>query len=310
MSASGTFGALFDRTAQGPVPVGTYRLTRDALLRFARDFDPQDFHLDEAVASTSMLKGLSASGWQSCALQQAIITTALRKETIEARCNHISEVRWLQPLRPERLLRVEASLADRQPDQPDLTALELAFIDDQNVIVMRQLTSWSRTPIAQQTGAAILSPSDPDSAIDALAFEDLILNSPQRLGSHRLSQSGIDSFNDSYDALAGTSASLWHVGGCWMRAMIDHRHATAKKLVEAGEFVPEFGPSPGLQNVRWWGPVCAGDSLTFYATTTARRQVSKPGWGLVTSLNHAVNQHGQLVMEFQAQIFMTLRSMS
>ena len=139
-----------------------------------------------------------------------------------------------------------------------------------------------------------------------LAFEELVLDVPQRLGSHDFSPARITRFNQTYDALSGAHASPWHIGGGWMRAMIDHRHAAAQKLRETGKYVPEFGPSPGIQNVRWFQAVQGGDSLTFYSTPIARRPVSKAGWGLVSSLNQAVNQHSQLVMAFNAQIFMTL----
>jgi acyl dehydratase len=47
---------------------GPRRVTREEILAFAAEFDPQPMHLDEAAASRSMLKGLSASGWHLCSL--------------------------------------------------------------------------------------------------------------------------------------------------------------------------------------------------------------------------------------------------
>jgi len=47
---------------------GGYRVTREAVLAFAREFDPQPFHLDDAAAEASLFGRLAASGWHTCAM--------------------------------------------------------------------------------------------------------------------------------------------------------------------------------------------------------------------------------------------------
>ena len=47
---------------------GPRLVTREEMLAFAAEFDPQPMHLDEAAASRSMLKGLSGSGWHLCSI--------------------------------------------------------------------------------------------------------------------------------------------------------------------------------------------------------------------------------------------------
>src|SRR2546430_16934981 len=47
---------------------GPRRVTREEILAFAAEFDPQPMHLDEEAAKRSMLKGLSGSGWQLCSV--------------------------------------------------------------------------------------------------------------------------------------------------------------------------------------------------------------------------------------------------
>ena len=42
-------------------------MTRDEILAFAREFDPQPFHLDEEAAAGSFFGGLAASGWRGTA---------------------------------------------------------------------------------------------------------------------------------------------------------------------------------------------------------------------------------------------------
>ena len=47
---------------------GTYKVTEEQIVSFAREFDPQPFHLDPAVARQTMFKSLIASGWHTAAI--------------------------------------------------------------------------------------------------------------------------------------------------------------------------------------------------------------------------------------------------
>ena len=52
-------------------------VTREEIIAFASEFDPQPMHLDEEAAKKTMLGGLSASGWHVCALMMRMIADAL-----------------------------------------------------------------------------------------------------------------------------------------------------------------------------------------------------------------------------------------
>src|ERR1700738_4939218 len=52
---------------------GPRRVTREEMLAFAAEFDPQPMHLDEEAAKRSMLKGLSASGWHLCSIMMRMM---------------------------------------------------------------------------------------------------------------------------------------------------------------------------------------------------------------------------------------------
>ena len=54
--------------AGSELPFGPHTVTRAEIVAFAAEFDPQPFHLDEAAAAETMLGGLAASGWHTCAL--------------------------------------------------------------------------------------------------------------------------------------------------------------------------------------------------------------------------------------------------
>ena len=296
---------LFNTKKSEPVIIGRTTLTRDALLAFAQDFDPQAFHLHDDIAQASMLKGLSASGWQSCALQHRIITRALVAQDINATCRQIQELRWQQPLRPGANVLVQATRAQNQLETEGIT-LQLEFIDEHAGLIMSQTALWMTQPdhIAK---SEITEPAN-DSPTNSITFEDMRLGVPIRLGTRHFSAEATAQFNAEYDALSGKHVSLWHIGSNWMRAMIDHRHGEVARRQLRGEPVPEYGPSPGMQSICWYTPVQPEESLHFYLTPTARRTVSRPGWGLIYTLNQVFNTNGEIVMQFNANIFIKLNT--
>ena len=55
---------------------GPQRMSREAMVAFAADFDPQPMHLDEVAAQSTMLGGLCASGWYACCVLMRMCTEA------------------------------------------------------------------------------------------------------------------------------------------------------------------------------------------------------------------------------------------
>jgi acyl dehydratase len=78
--------------------LGPYAVTREEVFAFAREFDPQAFHLDEAFAEASVLKGLSASGWHTCAMLMRMACDAYLGRSAGMGSNGIDEVKWLKPV--------------------------------------------------------------------------------------------------------------------------------------------------------------------------------------------------------------------
>ena len=79
---------------------GPRHVTREEILAFAAEFDPQPMHLDEAAASRSMLKGLSASGWHLCSITMRMMFDGFIGRTASLGSPGVNELRWLAPLRP------------------------------------------------------------------------------------------------------------------------------------------------------------------------------------------------------------------
>jgi acyl dehydratase len=87
-------------------------VTREEIVAFAAEFDPQPMHLDEAAASASMLGGLGASGWHSCCLLMRVIADGFVNHTHSMGAPGIDEVRWLKPLRPNTQVRVRTTVLE------------------------------------------------------------------------------------------------------------------------------------------------------------------------------------------------------
>ncbi len=79
---------------------GPRRVTREEILAFAAEFDPQPMHLDEAAASRSMLKGLSGSGWHLCSVIMRMMFDGFIGRTASLGSPGVDELRWVAPLRP------------------------------------------------------------------------------------------------------------------------------------------------------------------------------------------------------------------
>lgn len=93
---------------------GPRRVTREEIVAFAAEFDPQPFHLDEEAARTSMLGGLCASGWHTCCLMMRLLADGFLNRTTSMGSPGIDEVRWLLPLRPGDSISLRITVADKR----------------------------------------------------------------------------------------------------------------------------------------------------------------------------------------------------
>ena len=56
-------------------------VTREDIKRFAAEFDPQPYHLDEAAAEKTALQGLAASGWHTAAIAMRLATDSRNRRS-------------------------------------------------------------------------------------------------------------------------------------------------------------------------------------------------------------------------------------
>src|SRR5262245_38340690 len=78
--------------------LGAYRVTAQEIKEFAREFDPQFFHLDDERAKSSVLGGLSASGWHSCGILMRLMVDGYLGRTAGMGSPGMEEVKWLKPV--------------------------------------------------------------------------------------------------------------------------------------------------------------------------------------------------------------------
>lgn len=94
---------------------GSYAVTRDEVVAFARSYDPQPFHLSDEAAAQTHFGRLSASGWHSCAMMMAMLVENM-KTTEQAGLGSPGqdELRWLKPVYPGDTLRIETEILDKR----------------------------------------------------------------------------------------------------------------------------------------------------------------------------------------------------
>jgi acyl dehydratase len=94
---------------------GPRLITREEIVAFATEFDPQPMHVDEEAARATMLGGLAASGWHTCAILMRMIADGFVLQSSSLGSPGVEEVKWLRPVRPGDRLTVRATVLQTRP---------------------------------------------------------------------------------------------------------------------------------------------------------------------------------------------------
>ena len=92
-------------------------VSREDILRFAAEFDPQPFHLDEVAAENTILNGLAASGWHTAAIAMRLAITARPFGPHPLFGAGVDELRWMKPVRPGDTLHLEGEVVELVPSR-------------------------------------------------------------------------------------------------------------------------------------------------------------------------------------------------
>ncbi len=119
---------------------GSISVSEDEIVSFARQFDPQPFHVDPGAAARGPFGGLIASGWHTAALVMRQLVEHYLPEEASLGSPGLDEMRWPDPVRPGDTLRVRASVVEtrRSLSKPDRgimkTAIEAVNQDGRTVM--------------------------------------------------------------------------------------------------------------------------------------------------------------------------------
>ena len=325
---------------------GPRLVTREEIIAFAREFDPQPFHLDEEAAKSTFVGELIASGWHSCALMMRIMCDGLILNSSSMGAPGVEEVRWLKPVRPGDTLTAHWNVLETRTSRsrPDmgLAHMRIRLVNQRGEDVYEQIF-WAmfgrrepgaadampdarpaqpKADAANTVPKAQAQPQILPAASQPTFYPDLVVGETYEIGSYGFTAEDIVRFAKAFDPqpfhidpeaaarshFGALCASGWHTGAACMRKLIDRRNMLREALDAKGVNPPAMGSSPGFKDLVWHMPVYVGDEVTFASTLVSKRATaSRPGWGLIFSRNTGTNQKGELVFSVTGSVFMETR---
>lgn len=97
---------------------GRYEVTREEVIDFASKYDPQPFHLSDEAAAQTHFGRISASGWHTCAMvMRMLVDNMTQNRQAGLGSPGLDELRWLKPVYPGDVLRVETELLSKKQSQ-------------------------------------------------------------------------------------------------------------------------------------------------------------------------------------------------
>ncbi len=140
--------------------LGRRTLSRDEIVAFAREWDPQAFHLDEQAAAASIYGGLIASGWHTVCVFMRLFADGLLSRAAALGSPGIEELRWLKPVRPGDTLAARLEVLEVRPSRskPDRGIVRARSVvvnqNDEEVLTFVATLLFGRRPEAVWSGRA------------------------------------------------------------------------------------------------------------------------------------------------------------
>lgn len=122
-----------------------YTLDAEQIVRYAKEFDPQPFHMDHEAAKDTFFQGLAASGWQTAGITMRLLVASLplARGIIGAG----AEMAWPQATRPGDVLSVTSTILSITPSRSK---------PDRGIVVVECITSNQRNEVLQRMVTKIL----------------------------------------------------------------------------------------------------------------------------------------------------------
>lgn len=134
------------------IELGSCTVSKDEIIAFARKFDPQPFHIDEAAAERSIYGGLIASGMHTCSIFMRLLYDGLLSRAASMGSPGQDELRWIKPVRPGDTLSASGLVEELIPSRskPDRglirTTYEVFNQDGDKVMTLRGIGMFEKRP--------------------------------------------------------------------------------------------------------------------------------------------------------------------
>ncbi len=327
------------------VTLGTRTITKDEIIAFARAYDPQPIHIDEAAAKASIVGGLCASGFHTCAFLMRSLVDDMFANATSLGSPGVDEVKWMKPVRPGDRLTARYTCTGKRAlgSRPGVGVSQITFelMNQAGDSVM----SWASNQfLRMRSGATTLPAAKPAASSKAATpsitslwdrsdklpaartsqyFEDRHVGEIMDLGSHTFARDEIVAFARAFDPqpfhldedaakaslFGGLCASGWHTAAVYVRHNVAFRQTVEAEMRANGVRPAIYGPSPGFRDLKWIKPVFVGDTIAFLARVSELRDLkSRPDRGMMIWDAQGRNQHGDIVFAITGQILVERRT--
>ncbi len=110
-----TYRTFQDFPAGATFDLGTYPVTKEEIVAFAQNYDPQPFHLDEEAGRRSLLGGLAASGWHTISILMRMTYDAILFDTLSLGSPGVDTLKWVRPVLAGDILSARAHVLNARP---------------------------------------------------------------------------------------------------------------------------------------------------------------------------------------------------
>lgn len=128
-------------------------VSEEEIIAFARDYDPQPFHLDKEAAKQSLFGGLCASGWHTTGLMMRMLVDHMIGKYASMGSPGVDQLRWVKPVFPGDTLQLRGEILEVRPSQskPDRGVItsryEMRNQKGEVVLTMQAKGMYGRRPV-------------------------------------------------------------------------------------------------------------------------------------------------------------------
>jgi acyl dehydratase len=319
-----------------PYTSASRTVDKDEIMAFGRAYDPQPLHVDEEAAKKTLVGGLCASGWHTCAMMMRLVADSVLNRVASLGSPSVDEGRWMVPVRPGDIITCRYTVEEKRDlaSRPDVgvSKVLVELINQKGETAANWRTNQlsrrrhpgpapaSAAPKRERKAIASLwdEAAAPVSQVRAdLFFEDRQIGEITDLGTHTFAKDEIIAFAREFDPQpfhldeAAAKASLfgalcasgWHTAVYSVRGNIRARLRGNEEARARGVQLAAYGPSPGFRDLTWTRPVYVGDTLEYRGRLARKIDLkSRPDRGIVATDIQARNQKGEIVFMVTSQI--------